>query len=116
MTIPNAQSAFVPTDKLGDYLLNVAHPVGGPKARWLMSLGYHPDRPDQLAEDLMELVGTSSDHVDESTRFGVKYIVRGQLDSPSGTRVNVVTVWIVESDSADLRLVTVYPDRRAEDE
>jgi hypothetical protein len=116
MPIPNAQSAFIAPEKLTDYLLNVTHPVGGPKARWFISLGYGVDTPEQLAEDLLELVRNSSDYVDEVTGFGVKYTVRGQLESPNGSRATVRSVWIVETDMPQPRLVTAYPDEKPENE
>ncbi len=92
MPIPNAQSAFIPPEKLTAYLLNVTHPVGSPKARWFISLGYHPDSPDQLGNDLLEIVRESPDYVDEVTRFGVKYTVWGQLEPPNGGRADVRSV------------------------
>ena len=116
MPIPNAQSAFIPPEKLADYLLNVTHPVGGPKARWFISLGYHPDSPDRLGDDLLEIVRDSSEYVDKVTRFGVKYTVRGQLESPNGSRANVRSVWITETDMPQPRFVTAYPDESPENE
>lgn len=32
MAFPDAENAIVMEDKIRDYLLNLAHPVGGPKA------------------------------------------------------------------------------------
>lgn len=116
MPIPDAESAFIPPEKLSNYLLNLTHPVGGPKARWLISLGYHPDNPDQLESDLLEIVRNSSDYVDETTRFGVKYVVFGQLQSPNGNLANVRTVWITETNVQQPRLVTAYLDQNAENE
>lgn len=110
MPIPNAESAFIPPEKLSAYLLNLAHPVGGPKARWFISLGYRPDNPEQLESDLLEIVRSSSDYVDEQTRFGVKYVVYGELRTPNGSRANVRTVWITEIDMPQPQLVTAYPN------
>ncbi|MEX2286896.1 MAG: DUF6883 domain-containing protein [Planctomycetaceae bacterium] len=114
MPIPNADSAFVPPQKLRDYLLNSSHPVGGPKARWFLALGYHPSRGERLEADLLEIVHNRSDYVEEQTRFGMKYVVRGELDSPNGTRADVQTVWIVETNMTAPRLVTAYPDEYIE--
>ena len=116
MPIPNAEFAFIPPEKLSGYLLNLSHPAGGPKARWFISLGYHPDNPDQLETDLLEIVHKSSDYVDEQTRFGVKYMVRGQLQSPGGSLANVRTIWITETNVPQPWLVTAYPDEETENE
>jgi hypothetical protein len=56
MPIPNASLATVPLDKIRTYLLNVSHPVAGPKARWFRSLGYDPSDPERLAASLLEIV------------------------------------------------------------
>ncbi len=116
MPIPNAESAFIPPKKLTNFLLNLAHPIGGPKARWFISLGYHPEDPDQLETDLLEIVHNSSDYLDERTLFGVKYVVLGQLESPNGSLANVRTVWITEANVPQPRLVTAYPNEKTEHE
>jgi hypothetical protein len=111
MPIPGADSSVVPPEKVTDYLLDVSHPVGGPKARWLLALGYDPGQPDQLANDLLNLVHTSEQFVAEPTSFGVKYKVKGALTSPTGQIGKVVSVWIIETGSPQPRLVTVVPDK-----
>jgi hypothetical protein len=111
MPIPDADSAIVPAEKLTDYLLDLSHPVGGPKARWFLALGYDPHQPEQLANDLLNLVQTSDQFVAEPTSFGVKYQVKGSLTSPTGQVGKVVSVWIIESGRPQPRLVTVVPDK-----
>ena len=110
MPIPDAEFAFIPPEKLTDCLLNLAHPLGGSKARWFISLGYHPNNPDRLESDFLEIVRNSSNYVDEKMRFGVKYVVSGQLQSPNGNLASLHTVWIIELDVPQPRLVTAYPD------
>ncbi len=111
MPIPDAESAFVPPEKVSKYLLDPTHPIGGAKARWFLSLGYETDNPDRLATDLLEVVHDSSDFEMEETLFGVKYVVRGQLETPNGDLASVVTVWITEIAVSSPRLVTAYPGR-----
>jgi len=41
--------------------------------------------------------------------MGIKYIVDGRLSTPSGKKVTVRTVWIVDKGSENPRLVTAYP-------
>ena len=109
MPIPDADSAFVPPEKLSDYLLDLSHPIGGAKARWFISVGYQSENPVRLETDLLEMVHSSSDFEKEETRFGVKYVVRGQLQTPNGGVASVVTVWITEIAESKPRLVTAYP-------
>jgi hypothetical protein len=110
MPIPGADTAVIPPEKIIDYLLNLSHPVGGSKARWFLSIGYDTGQPDQLADDLKQLVRTSDDFVAESTSFGVKCKVKGPLTPPTGQAGNVVSVWIVETGTSAPRLVAVVPD------
>ena len=74
------------------------------------------DNPEELESDLLQIVRDSSDYVDEKTRFGVKYIVSGQLQTPIGGLANVRTVWITETDAPQPRLVTACPDEKTENE
>jgi hypothetical protein len=116
MPIPNAERAVVPPEKVTDYLLNLLHPVGGSKARWFLSLGYHSSRAERLADDLLEVVRSGETFTTEVSPFGIKYSVSGRMATPSGQSVNVMTVWIKEPSDPNPRLVTAYPGRRASDE
>ena len=109
MPMPNADSAFVPPEKLTDYLLNEQHPVGGSKAKWFLSLGYDPAEPTVLEQDLLKQVQTSENYAEKSSAFGTKYVVSGRISPPSGDEANVTTVWIIEPPDNRPRLVTAYP-------
>lgn len=51
MTVPDADHAIIPVAKRTEYLLNVSHKRGGPKARLLLSVGYRRDDPQRLESD-----------------------------------------------------------------
>ena len=109
MPIPNAASAFIPPEKLTDYLLNVQHPVGGSKANWFLGLGYQAAQPTILEQDLLALVRASDDYSEAVSPFGTKYVVSGIITVPRGVEVNLTTVWIVEAGKDHPRLVPAYP-------
>lgn len=109
MPIPNAHLAFVPPEKLEDYLLNPAHPIGGPKAVWFMSIGYSRSDPERLATNLLEIARSDSPYVEQRTSFGIKYVVTGEIRASNSVTVTVLTVWIAERDGQPPRLVTAYP-------
>ena len=111
MPIPNADQAVVPIEKITEYLLNPLHPVGGPKARWLFALGYRIESPQELADGLLGIVRESEDFTAHAGVFGVKYAVRGTLITPSTRSARVLTVWMIENDSAFPRLVSAFPAR-----
>ena len=109
MPIPNADLAYVPKEKLSEYLLDEHHPVGGSKAKWFRSLGYDIADPSVLEGDLLSQVKSSEDFEEKKSRFGTKYVVRGKITTPNGNQANVETVWIVESSDNRPRLVTAIP-------
>jgi hypothetical protein len=108
MPIPDAERAIVAAEKVRDYLLNLEHPDGGPKAFWFHTLGYTRDEWRRLAVDLMAIARACDDFETETTRFGIKYKAAGQVGRPNHRPGSVLTVWIVEDDDPP-RLVTAYP-------
>jgi hypothetical protein len=112
MPIPDADLAFVPADKISDYLLDEQHPIGAGKAKWFHSLGYDVARPSELEEALRNLVGRSDNFSRKDSPHGVKYVVSASILTPNGKTVNVTTVWIVEPSDPCPRLVTAYPGEK----
>ena len=110
MTVPNAENAVVPLNKLTTYLLALSHPVGGSKARFFRSNGFDDGNIDVLADGLRAVVNGTASSVRQSP-FGTKYVVVGGLPTPRGTIVQIETVWIVEPPDDRPRLVTAYPSR-----
>ena len=51
--LPRASKAFVPKAKLATYLLNPAHPEGGPKARFFLAHGHTRTNPRRLEAALI---------------------------------------------------------------
>lgn len=108
MKLPHAELAVVESAKITEYLLNPAHPDNGGKAGFFLSLGF--SREDwqvlaaafrAMAEDLTVTSSLASPH-------GVKYIVEGNIETPSGKVPRVRTVWIVDRGRDTPRLVTAY--------
>ena len=109
MKLPNSQNAFVPTEKLANYLLSENHPVGRPKALFLKNVGYDDGDTEILAQDLLTIAHEEDVSDAESSEFGTKYIIEGMIQTPNGATVTMRTVWIIEINSAEPRLVTAYP-------
>jgi hypothetical protein len=99
--------------KVRGYLLNAAHPDGGPKARFFRGLGYGSRRWRSLADSLKQ----HAEHNDVAdiveSAFGTKHIVIGPIESidEPGANPEIVSVWITERGSPEARLVTAYPMR-----
>jgi hypothetical protein len=109
MKLPNAQFAIIEERKIVDYLLNRNHPENGGKADFFLAIGFTPIHWDVLAGAFREMALTSevSNHVQSS--HGEKYVVEDGIMPPSGRRVFVRTIWIIDRGETVPRLVTAYP-------
>ena len=109
MPFPDADLSIVTEEKVCEYLLNPAHPVGGPKAIWFLSLGYTIEKWHLLAVDLCHVAVSCNDFVVKSSPYGVKFETAGRIAVPPHRAGRVVVVWIVEENTRP-RLVTAYPE------
>ena len=108
MRVPGADRAFVPLEKVKDYLLSEQHPVGRYKAPFFRSLGFRRDEPEPLTTALLAVLDNAAES-QETTPYGTKYVVSGRLQGPGSSYADVRTVWIVRTGSDYPRLVTAYP-------
>ena len=83
MPIPNPNEAIAATEKVRDYLLNLEHPDGGPKAVWFHSLGYSRDEWRELAADLLAIARGCREFATVPTPFGIS----SSLGANSGVRI-----------------------------
>jgi hypothetical protein len=107
--IPNAHLAVVDRAKVVEYLLNPAHPDNGGKAAFFTGQGFAIDRWQVLAAALQQLAVDTQSAPMVATIHGTKYIVDGPLTTPAGARPIVRSVWIIDTDAENPRLVTAYP-------
>lgn len=109
INLPNYEKAYVPKQKLSNYLLSETHAVGKAKARYFRSLGYTEENADQLADALLMIAKSEGVSQEVTSRYGTKYIIDGELVTPIETRVRLRTVWVVGSHDERPQFVTAYP-------
>ena len=109
MILPQREKAYVPPEKLSKYLLSETHSVGQYKSKFFRSFGFDETNLDLLSASLIEVAQTNDVDRKESSSHGTKYVVTGRLRVPSGTYVNIRTIWIIEPDNEAPRFVTAYP-------
>ena len=109
MRLPNADRAIVPSEKLRDYILSPAHPVGRFKSVFFRGLGYDASAYERLEMDIRALLGGETEAA-ETNKFGTKYLVPGILVGPNGRSGKIVTVWIILSEESTPRFITAYPE------
>src|SRR5438874_11316128 len=74
----DAAAAIVSADKLRDYLLSSAHPIGRYKSTFFRSLGYAPEQWQVLESDLRAVLSYEA-QPSGVTKYGQKFTVLGAL-------------------------------------
>ena len=109
MKLPHADKAVVEREKITNYLLNPEHRYGASKARFFSEYGFRLEAWEQLAEALREH-GRKHEVVRErQTGFGPRYVVEGELATPSGRQPFVRSVWQFDEGAVAPRLISAYP-------
>lgn len=109
MKVPNPELLAVEREKVVNYLLNLTHRVGGPKAVFFYRFGFRSVEWEVLAEAL-KIHGRQCDVRGRlESVHGIRYEVDGVLDTPDGRQPIVRTVRQIDEGSAAPRLITAYP-------
>ena len=109
MKLPHADQAVVEPAKILDYLLNSAHRYGASKAQFFTEFGFRLEKWERLAEALREHGRLHEVRRTHKTGFGHRYVVEGELNTPTGRRPRVRTVWQMDEGAVAPRLISAYP-------
>lgn len=111
--LPHAEWAVIPAAKLRDYVLNPAHPQGGPKARvFAATLGFVRSDWRWLRDQLLAEVQTAPATPRGCTQWGMLYEVLVDIRGYHGRSARVRTGWICRLDDDRPHLTTAYVDLR----
>jgi len=105
--LPYRDRLRVDQAKIVDYLLSVTNSRG--KATFFLDLGFRTENRTLMADSLIKHAQTHPVSVMVASQWGARYSVDGILESPSGRRARVRTVWIIETGTEQPRLVTAHP-------
>lgn len=101
---------LVERGKLLDYLLDPNHERGGAKARFFLGQGFGPADPERLAGALIALASGAIPTRAIEDEHGLKFVHEGFIETPSGKRPFVRTIWRVSrTEPRDAYLTTAYP-------
>lgn len=109
MELPNKFAAYVPIEKITDYLLSNSHAVGKSKVKFFRSVGFGEINVSQFEKNILDIAHTGIVSESKETPFGIKYVVDGALETPSGVIIQLRTIWIVETGEEQPRFITAYP-------
>ena len=111
MKLPNHEKAVVRRGKIVDYLLSRVHKDGHAKAEFFESFGFYAAQWEILSEALKRHVAENEVKKSETSPFGMRYIIDGELETPDGRRPAVRAVWFIEHGSDTPYLATAYPGK-----
>lgn len=109
MKLPHVEEAVVPQNKVENYLLHLGHPVGGGKAKFFLRFGFSREAWRVLADALRQHARENSVTESSSDADGVTYVVEGLLETPSGRKPRLRTVWLLETGELAPRFISAYP-------
>ena len=99
--------AVIARDKLTGYLLRKL--PENDKSGFLALAGYTPETPERLETGLRAQILTHDADFIETTEYGGKYRIRGDLTGPNGRRLRVLTIWLMEDATGNTKFITLYP-------
>ncbi len=109
MKLPNADQAQISRNKILNYLLSIKHPVGKTKAKFFRKAGFSGTNVNLLEKELLNLAKNASVTAVRETKYGTNYGINGSIKAPTGVKINVTTVWFIESEGENPTFVTAYP-------
>lgn len=115
MKLPNASHAYVPREKITDYLLDMEHEKGRGKALFFTHFGFSMAEWHILTQAFIQHAHQYTVVKQESTRFGTRHVIEGALQTPSQREPEVRVVWFIPKDEQIPRLVTAYPLEDSDD-
>ena len=101
-------NAIIARAKLTQYLLVPL--AQDDKSKYLAKGGYSLDNWQQLEKDIREQILSRKATLIETTKFGQKYEIRGNLIGPNGVSLPVLTVWM--RTPRETKFVTLVPDKK----
>ena len=101
--------------KIENYLLNVNHPKGGAKARFMRDvLGYSQNDSKAFHKNVVSSLIGKTPTKTETNPFGVKHTYNTEIIGKHGRSVSASVVVVIQKDNGrtTYKIVTVYPDKK----
>lgn len=115
MKLPYRNRAFIPPEKINNYLLSLTHEKGRHKAIRFGKLGFSEANTSLFEKTLLGIAHTCNvdkieDMINKKTEecVGKKYTIISPVIGPNET-INIKTVWGIDNNKRKPRLITVNP-------
>lgn len=109
MKLPNRRNVVIAKEKLKNYLLSQTHPVGSSKAKFFRRFGFNENSVDELIKSLTEIAQMNEVKEIRELVYGRNYAIDGTIETPSGKKVIITTVWFIKTRKNKPSFVTAYP-------
>ena len=109
--LPRLDEAVIPLPKFTRYALDAKKAPDKAKA-FELALGYTAENAQALIDNIREHLPEFDAVESGENAFGLLYEVTLELTGPNGKTANVKTGWILDREKDEMRLTTVFVDRR----
>lgn len=107
MKLPDLKHALVEKQKVTAYLLSDEN--SGGKAAFFTHVGFSAAQWEDLRKALLAHAASHEVVRVIESEHGTKYVIEGELQTPSGETPPLRAIWIVDLGRDYARLVTAYP-------
>lgn len=111
LKLPRYEEAVIPDAKLSSYALNPERAPDKAQA-FQQALGYNLSNYQELIENIRELLPEAEAIAKGDNGFGMRYEIKMNLTGPNGKNAKVLTAWIDDKTTGEIRLTSVYIDKR----
>ncbi|MDR0935472.1 MAG: hypothetical protein LBM98_02185 [Oscillospiraceae bacterium] len=109
--LPRADEAVIPFEKFTKYALNPDGDANKAEA-FLMALEYDLTNYEMLIEDIKLNITNYNAVPKPDLGHGQRYEIIMELTGPNGKTANVLTAWIDDKETGEMRLINAYIDRK----
>lgn len=108
--LPKYTEAVIPKEKLTEYALN-SEKDPDKAAAFQLALGYTKENANELIQQIHRRLPEYSAKEKTDNGWGKRYEVKMDLKGPNGKTAKVITAWIDDKNTGEMRLTSVYIDK-----
>ncbi|MDR1669655.1 MAG: hypothetical protein LBR76_06835 [Oscillospiraceae bacterium] len=112
--LPNAAKAVIPIEKLTKYALDPMNSRG----KWIAfqeALGYNLENADMLLSNIKQSLINYSAEQKGDKGYGQTYAVLMELTGANDRTASVMTAWLDDKSTGEMRLTSIYVKKRKGD-
>lgn len=111
LKLPRYEEAIIPDAKLSSYALNPEKAPDKAQA-FQQALGYNLSNYQELIKNIRRHLPEAEAIAKGDNGFGMRYEIKMNLTGPNGKSAKVLTAWIDDEATGEMRLTSVYIDKR----